>query len=78
MEAGFLRRPAIQEMLGAHLSGRTDHGNRLWLLLNAELWHRIHIESMPVDDLQGEVQEVLAAGTGLAGAQEGRAARVSA
>ena len=57
--AGYLRRPAITKMLAAHLAGRTDHGNRLWLLLNAEIWHRIHIEEMAVEDLHQEVNQVL-------------------
>ena len=57
--SGFLRRPAIQRMLDEHLSGRADHGNRLWLLLNGELWHRIHIEEVPVEDLHAEVEELL-------------------
>ncbi|HET7563622.1 MAG TPA: asparagine synthase (glutamine-hydrolyzing) [Gemmatimonadaceae bacterium] len=43
VEAGYFRQPTIDAMLTAHLAGRTDHGNRLWLLLNAELWYRQHI-----------------------------------
>jgi asparagine synthase (glutamine-hydrolysing) len=40
---GVLRREPIAEMLGAHLAGRADHGNRLWLLINAELWYRMQV-----------------------------------
>ena len=57
--SGFLRRPAIQRLLDEHLSGRADHGNRLWLLLNGELWHRIHIGDVPVEDLHAEVEQLL-------------------
>ena len=37
--------------LGSHLAGRADHGNRLWLLLNAEIWHRAHVEGVGVAEL---------------------------
>lgn len=60
VEAGLLRRPAIARMLGEHLARETDHGNRLWLLLQAELWYRVHIETVAVDSLSEEVTEVLA------------------
>lgn len=57
--SGYLRAPAIESLLEAHLSGRTDHGNRLWLLLNAEIWHRVHIEQVPVAQLGEQCSEVL-------------------
>jgi hypothetical protein len=60
--AGYFRPQAIAELLEAHLARRTDHGNRLWLLLNAEVWHRIHIEQAPVADLLEECREVLRTG----------------
>ena len=50
---------AIGELLDGHLGGRSDHGNRLWLLLNAELWHRIRIEGAPVADLEVEIASLL-------------------
>jgi asparagine synthase (glutamine-hydrolysing) len=59
VEAGFLRAEGIRDVLEPHLAGRTDHGNRLWLLLNAELWHRIHIEGRAPEDLAGDVAEAL-------------------
>jgi asparagine synthase (glutamine-hydrolysing) len=59
VQAGYLRAPAIDSMLAAHLGGRTDHGNRLWLLLNAEVWHRVHIEQVPIQRLGEECVEVL-------------------
>lgn len=60
VEAGFLNRPAIESMLQSHLAGKTDHGNRLWLLLNAEMWYRIHIAGVGVDALEGEMRDLLA------------------
>ncbi len=32
--------------------GRADHGNRLWLLINAELWYRMMILGQQREDLQ--------------------------
>lgn len=51
VQQGLLRRSPIELMLAEHVSGRIDHGNRLWLLLNAEIWHRIHIEEQSVEGL---------------------------
>ncbi|HEU4334163.1 MAG TPA: asparagine synthase (glutamine-hydrolyzing) [Candidatus Eisenbacteria bacterium] len=61
--AGYLREPAIASMLDAHIAGRTDHGNRLWLLLNAEVWHRVHVEQVPVDRLGAECEEAVRGAT---------------
>lgn len=60
VEAGLLRRPAIERMLREHVARETDHGNRLWLLLQAELWYRVHIETVCLDSLSEEVTQVLA------------------
>ena len=55
--AGFLRPDSIRRMVHDHGNRRTDHGNRLWLLLNAEIWYRMHIEHTSVDALTAEVAE---------------------
>jgi asparagine synthase (glutamine-hydrolysing) len=52
---GLLRVEAVRSLLEQHLSGRADHGNRLWLLLNAELWYRMHILGGSREDLQSYV-----------------------
>jgi hypothetical protein len=31
-------------MAEEHRSGRATHGDRLWLLVNLEIWHRIYCE----------------------------------
>ena len=38
---GYLKGEAIGHLLAEHLLGRVDHGNRLWLLFNAEVWYRM-------------------------------------
>jgi len=51
VKAGLIRKEAIDRMLEDHLSGATDHGNRLWLLLNAEIWHRVCLEEVEPEAL---------------------------
>jgi asparagine synthase (glutamine-hydrolysing) len=41
---GLLRQEGIHRLLAEHRSGRADHGNRLWLLLNSDVWFRMLIE----------------------------------
>jgi len=38
----------VKNLLDEHLSGKVDHGYRIWALLNLELWHRMFIDSSDV------------------------------
>ena len=49
---GFLEQAGIDRLLQQQAAGRADNGNRLWLLLNAEAWYRMHI--------RGEGREAMA------------------
>jgi len=49
---GVLRSEPMGALVQEHLSGKADHGNRLWLLLNAEVWYLMHIKGMPAEDLR--------------------------
>ncbi len=62
VHAGLVRQAPIDAMLGAHVARRADHGNRLWLLLNAELWYRVHIEGESVDALTAGMAGALRSG----------------
>jgi asparagine synthase (glutamine-hydrolysing) len=42
---GQLRPATVQRLIDDHVSGRADHGHRLWCLLMLELWQRTHVES---------------------------------
>lgn len=70
VEAGLLREEAIRSLLEEHLGGRSDHGNRLWLLLNAEIWYRMKVEGVDGDGLGAEIRDRLGAAT--AGRASGR------
>ena len=52
---GILRQEPIDALLVEHLTGRADHGNRLWLLLNSEMWFRIFVEREAVEDLDAKI-----------------------
>jgi asparagine synthase (glutamine-hydrolysing) len=54
--AGVLQRSCIDALLHSHLSGRADHGNRLWLLINAELWYRMMIQGGSSESLRDELR----------------------
>ncbi|MBV8806464.1 MAG: asparagine synthase (glutamine-hydrolyzing), partial [Sinobacteraceae bacterium] len=51
VQAGVLRREPIDALLREHLARRADHGNRLWLLINAELWYRMMILGQSREEL---------------------------
>lgn len=42
---GQLRPAAVKRLLDEHVSGRADHGHRLWGLVMLELWQRFYVES---------------------------------
>ena len=49
---GYLKQPAINRMLSEHLGRKVDHGNRLWLLCNSEIWYRMAIEGVSRDEMK--------------------------
>ncbi len=50
-----LDRQAIAQLVDEHLAKRADHGNRLWLLINAEIWYRMSILGQSKEDLRREL-----------------------
>jgi asparagine synthase (glutamine-hydrolysing) len=52
---GYLRGERIKELVGEHLARRRDHGNRIWLLLTAEVWYRRYISGRSTADLEAEL-----------------------
>ena len=51
----ILDRHAIARLVDEHTSKRADHGNRLWLLINAEIWYRMCILGQSKEDLRREL-----------------------
>ncbi len=54
---GILRQSPVNQMLDQHRHGKQDHGNRLWLLVNSEVWYRMCIQGHGQDDIEGQVRE---------------------
>lgn len=52
----YLQQDAINELVGEHLSGKKDNGNRLWLLLNSEVWYRMHIKGQSKESLYEDIR----------------------
>jgi len=41
--AGFVNKAYVDQLLSDHVSGRSDNATRLWIVMNAEVWYRMHI-----------------------------------
>lgn len=52
----ILQQRSIDALLAEHLSGKKDNGNRLWLLLNSEVWYRMHIKGESKDSLYNDIR----------------------
>jgi asparagine synthase (glutamine-hydrolysing) len=42
-QIGYFNYKMISKTVQEHLSGRRNHENKIWALLNFVLWHRIYI-----------------------------------
>jgi asparagine synthase (glutamine-hydrolysing) len=67
---GYFDRASLVRMADEHRSGRGKHGDRLWLLVNLEIWQRVFCEG---DDPAGVMQVMNANSLG----QDGRAVAVN-
>ena len=54
---GLLQQPVIDKMRAEHQAGAADHGHRLWLLLNSEVWYRMFIKNESAADLTSEITD---------------------
>jgi asparagine synthase (glutamine-hydrolysing) len=50
MQRGFFRGEVIKRLFAEHRAGARDHGNRIWRLLNLELWLRVCVDKQSVID----------------------------
>jgi asparagine synthase (glutamine-hydrolysing) len=44
VQRGYFREEAVRMLVDEHISGKRDHGHRLWALLTFEIWHRLFID----------------------------------
>src|ERR1019366_8215978 len=47
LQRGYFRRDAIEELFAEHRAKHRDNYDRIWRLLNLELWHRVCLEGEP-------------------------------
>jgi asparagine synthase (glutamine-hydrolysing) len=59
---GYLEAAPVRRLVDEHLARRRDHGNRIWLLLSAEVWYRRYIGGRTTEDLEAELDESRPAG----------------
>ena len=50
-ERGLVEPKAVDRLLQGHVEGRTQGGDRIWSLLNLELWHRTFIDTEGIQTL---------------------------
>jgi asparagine synthase (glutamine-hydrolysing) len=50
-ERGIVDPQAVDRLLTDHAAGRTEGGDRIWSLLNLELWHRTFIDQEGIQTL---------------------------
>ena len=48
---GIFEHGYLSELVDQHLAGKRDHNFRLWVILNLEIWHRLYIEGMPMEEV---------------------------
>jgi asparagine synthase (glutamine-hydrolysing) len=48
---GWFQADAVRRLAEEHRSGRAAHGDRLWLLINLEIWQRVFLEGEDADAL---------------------------
>jgi len=60
VRAGYLQGTRVKQLVDEHLARRYDHGNRIWLLLSAEVWYRRYIAGRSEADLETELADRMA------------------
>jgi asparagine synthase (glutamine-hydrolysing) len=52
LDRGYFDRDALRRLVASHVTGETNHAERLWSLLNLELWQRLHFDGESIEDLR--------------------------
>jgi asparagine synthase (glutamine-hydrolysing) len=47
-ERGLFRPEVVRQIFAEHRAKARDHGNRIWRLINLEIWQRVMIDGEPV------------------------------
>ncbi len=60
-ERGVFKADFINRIINEHQSGDFNHGERLWSLINFEIWHRIFVDGQAPQDILAPAEEAVAA-----------------
>jgi len=50
VDRGYFKRDVVSTLFAEHRAGARDHGNRIWRLLNLELWQRVCVERQAIGE----------------------------
>ncbi|MEX0900012.1 MAG: asparagine synthase (glutamine-hydrolyzing) [Gammaproteobacteria bacterium] len=50
----------LTRLVAEHQTGHRDHGDRLWLLINLEIWQRLYVDGEPLANLAHEADRAAA------------------
>jgi asparagine synthase (glutamine-hydrolysing) len=59
LERGHFNPSVVQRIAQEHHQGHADHGERLWLLINLEMWQRIYVDGEAPDAMYPAKKPVL-------------------
>jgi asparagine synthase (glutamine-hydrolysing) len=51
VDRGLFKSEVVKRLFAEHRAGHRDHGNRIWRLLNLELWQRVCLDGEPIADI---------------------------
>ena len=49
---GLFQPQSVDRLVAEHRASVCDHGSRLWMLLNLELWQRLFIDREPLEAVE--------------------------
>ena len=61
-DRGYFKNGSVEKLFSEHRAGHRDHGNRIWRLLNLELWERVCVEGEPVSERVAPAQNAVLLG----------------
>jgi asparagine synthase (glutamine-hydrolysing) len=57
-ERGLFRPDGVKRIFTEHRAKTRDHGNRIWRLINLEIWLRVMIDSEPIDAVAAQLSSL--------------------
>jgi len=51
LDRGQFKAGVVKRLFAEHRAGHRDHGNRIWRLLNLELWQRVCLDGEPIENV---------------------------